>query len=75
MKESEFKQWDIVIVDKTPVQVVGRNFDNGIFIEDIHTKKTLTHKNLMSKASKSEVKWFCENTEHIKFVPPKQEVR
>ena len=71
----QVKQWDIVIVDKTPMQVVGFNFDNGIFIEDIHTKKTLTHRKLISKANKSEIKWFCERTEHVNFVLPEQAVR
>lgn len=66
---------DIVIYDGMVVQVLRKEMENGVIVQDIHTKTYLAHVNLLSKAQKDEVKWFCEMSEHINFTPPNQEIR
>ena len=68
-------KYDIVIVDKKPLQYLGKEMDNGAIVQDIHTKEKLIHINLISrKANKDETKWFCERTEHINFIAPSSNV-
>lgn len=69
------EKYDIVIHNKKMVQIIDWHSDNGVVIQDIHTKTEIVHKNLITKASTNDVKWFCENTEHINFVTPKQRIR
>ena len=64
-------KYDIVIFGDIPVQYLGREMENGAIIQDVHTKRQLVHINLVKrKATKDEVKWFCENTEHSSFNIP-----
>ena len=68
-------KYDIVIVDKKPLQYLGKVMDNGAIVQDIHTRKELIHINLIKrKATKDETKWFCEKTEHINFIAPSRNV-
>ncbi len=68
----EIKEYDIVIADGKVQQYLGNHLDSGVIVQDKHTKETLTHKGLIErKANRDETKWFCENTEHINFTPPK----
>lgn len=69
--KQELNLYDIVIVGKVPVQIVGFVFTNTVTVQDIHTKTAHTFPSLISKASKNEVKWFCERTEHINFIKPR----
>jgi len=62
---------DIVIVGNNILQYLGKEMDNGVTVQDVHTKKELIHINLVKrKANKYETKWFCENTENINFIIP-----
>ena len=63
---------DIVVVNKKIVQFLGVEFgEEGVIIQDIHTKKELIHsRSIKRKANINEIKWFCENTEHINFIAP-----
>lgn len=62
---------DIVVVKGIVVQYLGKEMENGAIVQDIHTKKELIHIGLITrKANKDEIKWFCENTEHINFIAP-----
>lgn len=70
MNKKEIEIWDIVRMGSTIVQVVGFKSDQGVHIQDIHTKTELTHVGLLKPSSKDEMKWFCENAEHINFTPP-----
>ena len=67
---------DIVVVKGgRVVQYLGKEMDNGVTIQDIHTKKELIHIALINrKANKDETKWFCERTEHINFIAPSSNV-
>ncbi len=70
----EFQKWDIVIHDKTPKQVVDY-VGSSVAVQDIHTREETTIIALIERmANKDEVKWFCENTEHINFIPPQTQV-
>ena len=70
--EAKIKQFDIVVLnDGSIVQVVGKQFDMGILVEDIHTKTQLIHSGMIRRlANPNETKWFCEKTENSKFTPP-----
>jgi hypothetical protein len=75
MKNLEFKQWDIVIhkgVTVQAIEIVG----SSVMVQDIHTREEATIVALIDRvANRNEIKWFCENTEHIRFTNPKQTVR
>lgn len=63
--------YDIVIFRKEVVQIV-QLLDKTCVIEDIHTKKQPILLSLIDrKATRDEVKWFCENTESCIFTPPR----
>lgn len=70
MKSLEFKQWDIVIyrgVIVQAIEIVG----SSVMTQDIHTREEATVVRLIDRvATKDEIKWFCENTEHINFTNP-----
>lgn len=62
---------DIVLANKKIVQYLGKEMDNGAIVQDVHCKKELIHvSQIIRKARKDEAKWFCENIENSKFVPP-----
>lgn len=62
---------DIVLVNDTIVQYLGKEMENGVIVQDIYTKKVLVHEvSIKRKATRDEVKWFCENTEYINFIAP-----
>lgn len=64
---------DIVIYEGNIYQYLGKEMENGVVLQDIHTYKKLVHINLVErKANTDEVKWFCEKTENIYFIPPKK---
>lgn len=66
---------DIIRVDNKTVQYVGKHFEHGIIIQDIHTKSELSHLGLIQReATKDEIKWFCERTENSLFVAPLKKV-
>lgn len=67
------EKYDIVVRKQKPVQVVGFDSENGVYIQDIHTKITLTHRAFIDRADSDQVKWFCERTEHINFTKPKNQ--
>jgi hypothetical protein len=70
MKKQLIK-FDIIIVNGEVLQYLSDEMDMGIWVQDIHCKKDLTHVNcIQRKANKNEVKWFCENTENIDFITP-----
>ncbi len=65
------KKFDIVVNNNNEVlQYIGKEMENGMIVQDIHCRTQLTHINLIKKANKDEIKWFCENTENINFVNP-----
>ncbi len=75
MKAKEIELLDIVIINDTPVQCLSI-IDDGVSLQDIHTKVMLTHVHLVDRlATKDETKWFCENTEHTHFSPPIRQTR
>ena len=64
-------QNDIVLANNKIVQYLGKESDNGAIIQDVHCLKELIHVGqIIRKARTDETKWFCENTENAKFVPP-----
>jgi|LakMenEpi03Aug12_release.lakeMendotaPanAssembly.Ray.scaffolds.fasta_scaffold4548728_1 hypothetical protein len=74
--KTQLRKFDIIIVDSEIVQYLGNEMDMGIWIQDIHCKKELSHIDLIQrKATKDETKWFCENTENIDFTTPNTEIR
>jgi hypothetical protein len=74
--KKQLRKFDIIIVGGKIVQYLGGELQYGIWIQDIHCKKELSHIDLIQrKATKDETKWFCENTENIYFVKPNTEIR
>jgi hypothetical protein len=64
-------QNDIVLANNKIVQYLGKESDNGAIVQDVYCKKELIHvSQIIRKATTDETKWFCENTENSKFVPP-----
>ena len=69
----EIKKYDVVIIQGKILQYIGDYSDNGVILQDIHTATVTTLKPLVErKATVDEENWFCENTEHINFIPPKR---
>ena len=62
--------YDIMKLGSTIVQIVGFKLEYGVYIEDVHTKTELTHRDLLTPVSENEHKWFCDNTENINFIAP-----
>ena len=57
---------DIFVVYDKIVQYLGKEMDNGAIVQDIDTRKELIHIALIKrKATKDEIKWFCDRTENI----------
>jgi hypothetical protein len=76
MNNEKISTNDILIFGEKIVQCLGFEFHYGIRVQDIHCKIELIHISLIQrKANKDEIKWFCENTENSKFIPPKVSVR
>ena len=62
--------FDFVKYNDEIVQVIGFEFDSGIYVQDIHCKTELTHINLVSKEAVrlEDVEWFKNNTKNEKFI-------
>jgi len=76
MEKLKFDKNEIVVFNNKIVQYLGEELDNGAIVQDIHTKKDLIHKMLIQrKATKDEIKWFCEKTENINFISPNTKIR
>ncbi len=67
----EYQLYDIIIYQKIPHQLIAFFGDNRCVIQDIHTRTENTLISLIDGfGTKSDVKWFCEKTEHVNFVIP-----
>ena len=72
MNKEELKLHDVIVIESTkqPVQYFGEYLDNGVVVQDIHTKRTIMHIGLVRKATKTEVGWFAKMDEHINPIKP-----
>ena len=66
----KYKKFDIVVVENKIVQVLFDDLSEWGLYQDINAKKGITHNSFIKKATKDEIKWFCENTENINFIAP-----
>ena len=75
MKREDLNELDIVLFNSKIVQVIEL-FETLLYIQDIHSRiEPMVYSLIERKATKDEVKWFCENSETIDFKPPNTPLR
>ena len=75
--EDKLNEFDIIVNHNNEIlQYLGKEFEDGAIVQDIHCKKELIPNSfIVRKANKDEIKWFCESTENNQFTPPNSSIR